>query len=106
MNEQSDTETLSGYVVDLACLRKYPQEERLERARAHTRDCALMGHCVESGYGLVGDDGRLALLDARATPLVVDVLQQSDREQGIRLQVSRRKGDHGMKTVQVHELNP
>lgn len=46
-----------------------------------------MGHCIESGSGLVGDDSRLTLLDAQATPLVVDVLRQSDRERGIKLQV-------------------
>jgi hypothetical protein len=37
MNGQNETrtETLEGYVVDQACLRKYPQDELLERAQAH-----------------------------------------------------------------------
>ena len=45
-------ETLEGYVVDIICIRRYPQEEMLGRARVHTRHCGLAGHCAESGYGL------------------------------------------------------
>ena len=45
-------EIVEGYVVDLACLRRYPQKEYTARATEHTTECALMGHCVESGYGL------------------------------------------------------
>lgn len=46
-------EITEGYVVDLACLRRYPRQEYTSRAAQHTTECALMGHCVESGYGLV-----------------------------------------------------
>jgi hypothetical protein len=43
------TETLAGYVVDTACIGRYPRDELHERAREHTTRCALMRHCVESG---------------------------------------------------------
>lgn len=59
-------ETVEGYVIDIACLRKYPSSQWLERARVHTRQCAMMGHCVESGYALV-DEGGAALLGDEAT---------------------------------------
>lgn len=49
-------ETIEGSVVNLACVRKYPRAERVERARSHIKQCALMGHCLESGYALVDDD--------------------------------------------------
>ena len=60
MSEQNGgkREVLEGYVVDQACLRKYPQDELLERSRVHTTECALMGHCMESGYGLVNEEDR------------------------------------------------
>ena len=95
------TETLEGYVVDIACLRKYPRAEWYARARAHTRQCALMGHCVESGYGLVSD-GTVALLDHDATPFVVDALHQSTQNAGIRLRVTRRWTDSEMRTESAH----
>lgn len=47
------SETLNGYVIDVGCIRKNARDELLEKARTHSRECALMGHCVESGYGIV-----------------------------------------------------
>lgn len=66
MNEKK--ETLEGYVVAIICLRKYSQYARLPRARTHTVACGLKGHCIESGSGLVGDQGSVMLLDPAATP--------------------------------------
>ena len=105
MNERKNTETLEGYVVDIACLRKYPRAERLMRARAHTRECALMGHCLESGYGLVGENESLTLLDAEATLQVAGVLLQSDYERGIRLRVTRQKDDTKRTRVRVEKVS-
>ena len=106
MGEQSSTsrESLEGYVVDQACLRKYPQDQLLERARVHTSECALMGHCMESGYGLVDDQGRLLLLEPAATPGVVHAIEQSGRERGVRLRAVREMQDGEMRTMTVTEL--
>lgn len=97
-------EELEGYVVDQACLRKYPQDEFLSRAREHTRECALMGHCIESGYGLVSDDGRPSLLEPASTPEVVNVIRRSPRAAGIRLRAMREMEDGHMRTVSVEEV--
>ena len=94
-------EVLEGYVVDLGCLRKYSRGELLERARTHTRECALMGHCLESGYGLVDEDGRVSLLDSEATLRVVDAVRSSERRQGIKLRVVRELQDGKMQTSEV-----
>lgn len=99
----STSETLEGYVIDVACVRKYPRAELAERARAHTRKCVLMGHCIESGYALVSADGRLMLLDDHATPLVVDAVQRSETQRGIRLRVVRSSREEEMHTSQVRE---
>ena len=32
----SKAETLEGYVVDIACLRRYPRDAWAEKARTHT----------------------------------------------------------------------
>ncbi len=97
------SETLEGYVVDIACLRKYPRSEWAERARAHTRQCALMGHCVESGYGLVDGDV-VTLLDHDATPAVVGALTRSTRQEGVRLRVTRHMKEGKMRTDSVEEI--
>ncbi|MEA1930717.1 hypothetical protein [Halohasta litorea] len=97
------TETREGYVIDLGCIRKNPREELLSKAETHTRDCALMGHCVESGYGIVTDDDRLTVLDADATPKVLNVIQRSSTEEGIRLEIKREEQDGTMETVAIKE---
>ena len=97
-------EVAEGYVVDLACLRKYPRGELLERAKVHTRECALMPHCVESGYGLVDEHGRLTVLDSEATLRVYDALRGSDHDRGIRVRATRETQDGEMRTRDVELL--
>lgn len=97
------SERLEGYVADQACLRKYPQDELQNRARQHTKACALMGHCVESGYGLMGEKG-LVLLDTASTPEIVRTVAASSRDRGIRLRVTREMRDGEMRTVAVEEI--
>ncbi len=98
------SETLDGYVVDLICLRKYPAGEYAERAREHTRTCALKGHCIESGFALVSDDGRVALLDPGATVKVVEAIRGSERDSGIRLRARREEREGEMETAAVKEI--
>lgn len=97
-------ETLEGYVVDIACLRRYPRAEWAARAHAHAKACALEGHCVESGYALVGEDGNATLLDAAATPAIVSLATSSGRERGLRVRVRRRLQDGDMATVEAQEI--
>lgn len=98
------TETLDGYVIDVGCIRKNARDELLEKARTHSRECALMGHCVESGYGIVTEDDRLIVLDSDATPKVVGVVGDSETEEGIRLHVQREQKGDTMETTSVEEM--
>lgn len=96
---------IEGYVVDLACLRRYPPAEYRERAQRHTTGCALMGHCVESGYALVDEGGQAHLLDSHATPLVVRRLGEGSAGHGVVLRAERRERDGEMVTIDVVELD-
>ena len=102
--EHPKREVLEGYVVDQACLRKYPQDELLVRGRVHTTKCALMGHCIESGYGLVDEAGRPLLLEPSSTTQVVGALRNTKKETGVRLRVSRQMQDEEMRTIRVEEV--
>lgn len=99
------SETLDGYVIDVGCVRKNARDELLEKARTHSRECALMGHCVESGYGIVTKDDRLTVLDSEATPKIVNTVADSDREKGIRLRVQREEEDGSMETTSIEEIS-
>ena len=96
-------ETVEGYVVDLACLRRYPSDQYTARAAEHTTECALMGHCVESGYGLVSAGNRAVPLDTEATPHVVAALQ-SAAAQGVQLRVRREETDGEFRTIDVQAV--
>jgi len=102
--ESTNAETVEGYVIDNGCVRKNARDDLLEAARTHTTECALMGHCVESGYSLV-TEGEMTMLDAAATPEVVRAVDESDREQGIRLRVEREREDDELRTVSVEEVD-
>lgn len=97
------TTTVEGYVIDIACVRKNPRADLLAKARTHSRECTLMGHCIESGYGIVTEDDRLTVLDPAATRGVVDAVEHSDTEQGIQLRVTREERDGTMETATVTE---
>lgn len=98
-------EDLEGYVVDIACLRKYPQVDVLARARDHSKECALMGHCVESGYGLVSEQGIVQLLEPAVTPEVVQAIRQSPKSSGIKLKVHRKAEEEEMRSNSVEEVS-
>lgn len=99
------SETLNGYVIDVGCIRKNARDELLEKARTHSRECALMGHCVESGYGIVTEDDRLTVLDSEATAKIVHTVEESDTEEGIRLRVQREEQDGSMETTSIEEVS-
>ena len=99
-----EQEILEGWVVDQACLRKYPQYELAERSSAHRKACAMMGHCIESGYGLVDHAGRVALLEPASTPAVLTTIRCSSNERGIRLRVTREADGEQMRTTRVEEI--
>lgn len=88
--DASRTEVIEGYVVDLACIRRYPSSEMPDRARRHTTSCALMGHCIESGYGIGQGNGSVFPLVTHATPLILDAAHRSQWQTGLRVRVSRK----------------
>lgn len=100
----TETDQVKGYVIDVACVRKNSRGELMEKAQNHSKECALMGHCVESGYGLVSEDDRLALLDPKATRKAVDVIEDSEKREGIRLRVTREERDGTMESTTVEEV--
>lgn len=90
--------------MDVGCIRKNARDELVEKARTHTRECALMGHCIESGYGIVTEDDCLTVLDPEATRRVVDVVERTTTQEGIRLRVNRENQDGQMTTTDVEEV--
>ena len=100
-NQTQRKETLEGYVVDIACLRTMPASRLSEKAKEHTTACALMGHCIESGYGLIDEENKMVLLDAVATPRIIALLKKTDTEKGVWLSVDREAKEGKMETTKI-----
>lgn len=103
-NMLNNIETLSGFVVDVCCLREWLQDEIWERVQTHSRECILQGSHIESGFALIQDDRTVAVLDSDATPLVIDTVLQSENETGIRLRVEREMKNEKMRSVLITEM--
>jgi hypothetical protein len=92
-------------MVDVASIGRQSEDELLARAREHSRPCAMVAHCVASGYGLVNDQGHSLLLESAATPAVVRGLQANAREHRVRLRVRREEGENGkVPSVGIKEI--
>ena len=76
----------------------------IEKGSRLYKGCNLEGHCVEGDYGLVSESGETFLLDSEATPMVLNAVQQSTRERGIKLRAYRESRDGEMQTTRVELL--
>lgn len=65
-----------------------------------------MDHSIESGYGLIDDEGVPHVLDPDATAPVVQHLLDTSEAQGVRLLVRRRLDGGTMRTVDVIRGEP
>jgi hypothetical protein len=104
-NNSKRKEVLEGYVVDLACIRTTPYNDLQKFSREHSVNCGLMGHCVESGYGLIDDEGKIQILDSKATSEVVSILENNrNNKKGIKSHVEREMENGRIHTTNVIEI--
>ena len=71
-----ETVTLAGTIVDNACAGGHMQD-LANFVKTHTKDCALMSGCVESGYGIYAD-GKFAKFDKASNAKVEEFLRKAD----------------------------
>ena len=74
-------EKVEGYLIDKACSAKVAKEG-VDAAKTHTKDCALMPNCKDSGYGVVTADGKFLKFDKDGDRMAARMLD------------SRAKGQH------------
>ena len=86
--------TLTGYVVDAMCGKMYARKSNaFDRARKHTRACALEETCAASGYGIVTEQG-WKKFDAAGDGKAKKAIEKSKRKNGLLFEVKGTlKGD-------------
>jgi len=86
---------LTGYLVDAMCaashMKSHP-ENADAFAAGHTKGCALMPECVESGYGIISG-GKWYAFDAKGNELAKAIFDKTDKKDHISATVEGMEHD-------------
>ena len=71
--------TFAGYLLDRMC---GAEVKDTAKAAEHTKECALMDHCVAAGYGIFAE-GKFIKFDIQGNKKAKAFLENSKKEKGI-----------------------
>ncbi len=95
--------TLRGYVVDAMCARGIAKKDKvMDRAAAHTRECALEDNCAASGYG-VFSDGKYIKFDSHGDEMAQDLVQKSEKDKGLAVEVTGKMEGDRLAVASINE---
>jgi len=80
-------ENVEGYLIDKMCSAKVVAGG-VDAAKAHTKGCALMPKCKESGFGVVTADGKFLKFDSDGDSMAVKMLGFSSSKDNIKVSVN------------------
>ena len=107
--EKSATEgahTMGGYLVDVACgtkMSKLDETKAMEKAKGHSKDCALQDACKASGYGLLSK-GKLVKFDENGNKLASDYFDKTKKEKGFWVDVRGTMDGDMMKVESIKDV--
>ena len=78
------TVTVEGLIIDNACAGAHSKEATFgETVKKHTRSCALMNPCVESGYAVFTADAKLYKFDKAGNESAEALIRDTETKAGI-----------------------
>jgi hypothetical protein len=75
--------TLTGHLIDQMC---GGEIKDAAKAKKHTKECALMDHCAQSGFGVLVD-GKFVKFDADGSSKAKAFLEKSSKKKDIQVTV-------------------
>lgn len=104
--QESSPTTLSGYVVDQKCAKGIAKKSNMmEKAAAHTRDCALMENCAASGYGIFSE-GKYYRFDEKGSATAKALLEKSKRTKEMYFKAVGQLVDGTLNIASLAEASP
>jgi|FLYL01.1.fsa_nt_gi hypothetical protein len=91
---------VEGVLIDQMCSMKAVKEGQ-KAAAMHTKDCALMPDCVNSGYGVYTSDGKFLKFDAKGNQEAQKALKATKQKDNLKVKVS---GNIDGDTIKVSSL--
>ncbi len=76
-----------GVLMDQMCAGEGLKDGQ-KGALNHTRECALMDHCVESGYGIVTSDDKFLKFDKAGSEKTLALLKKTDKADNLKVKVT------------------
>jgi hypothetical protein len=90
-----------GVLMDKMCSADALKKGGQQAAAMHKRDCAMMGDCAKSGYGIVTADNQFLAFDADGNKRAAKALQATKKNDNLRVQVT---GEQSGDTLRVKNL--
>jgi hypothetical protein len=94
--------TLTGYIVDNVCARKYAVS--VELLKEHTVACALARPCVKSGYAFYSD-GKLYKLDKDGNTKAEALLRNTSSRTGPQVKIEGSLDGDTLKVKSISEAS-
>jgi hypothetical protein len=82
----SFAETVEGILMDNMCSGMV-QKKGYDAAKGHTKECALMDNCKDSGFAVVTPDGKVLKLDAKGNQMAIKALEGSSKTENLTVKV-------------------
>jgi len=98
--------TMGGYLVDRACAMKMEKagpKKAMEKAKNHTKDCALQDACKASGYGLMSH-GKFIKFDKKGDKLAAEYLDRTKKENDLWVDVRGWMDGKVMKVQSIRDV--
>ena len=96
-------ESVDGILMDNMCMGKF-EAKGFDAAKMHTKDCALMGPCKESGFAIIQQDGTVVKLDAKGNKLALAALEASDKEKDLQVSADGKLSNGVLATKKIELL--
>ncbi|MGH9721448.1 MAG: hypothetical protein ACRD8O_14660 [Bryobacteraceae bacterium] len=89
-----------GFLVDKACSDK-AVKDGYKVAGAHSKDCALMDGCADSGFGILTADNRYLLFDTAGSKKAVAAIKASSKKDNFKVKVSGKVDGSTIKVSKI-----
>ncbi|MBI5463644.1 MAG: hypothetical protein HY966_01665 [Ignavibacteriales bacterium] len=102
MKETMKSHSMTGYLSDKMCSKRFLGEEGKAKAAKHTKACALEDGCKQSGYGLIFD-GKFYKFDAAGDKMAAEYLSGTKKENNLLVEVVGQMDGSQMKVASIKD---
>ncbi|HTD21090.1 MAG TPA: hypothetical protein VK738_00390 [Terriglobales bacterium] len=78
--DKAKTQTITGYLVDVACAADNASHPEPGFAAKHDKGCLQMAECVQSGYAILTDDNKVIKLDKQSNETAKKLIADTDKK--------------------------